>query len=273
MKNRSLIIVFIFMILLCSGCNNTNKKETIEDIKFEENEDIKVLKEEMSIDEMKDFFLTSIQNIKFHYGEVTYQWRDGKPYDVKSSMYKAYVFFDQNDSSIYVMDNYWNDDYFESISEKELLNYSIDDIKSNEQLKYDYCSLENYEVVKVDDVLYLNVTGQTNDEYLPTCIFQIPESGKYVYAKVSLLFSENLYYDYDLARAETNKIYDNEKSKEAKKKPEIGMTASEVKSTLWGSPDKINTYESSYGIKEQWVYRTHGYVYFENGKVTSISER
>lgn len=54
-------------------------------------------------------------------------------------------------------------------------------------------------------------------------------------------------------------------------KPKIGMTAQEVRNSSWGSPKKINTDTYSWGTKEQWVY-DNGYIYFENGIVTSISE-
>lgn len=57
-----------------------------------------------------------------------------------------------------------------------------------------------------------------------------------------------------------------------KQEPTIGMTASQVKASTWGSPRKINKDTYSWGTTEQWVY-SRGYIYFENGKVTSISER
>lgn len=59
----------------------------------------------------------------------------------------------------------------------------------------------------------------------------------------------------------------------SKKEPKIGMSAEEVKKTKWGYPDKINKDTYAWGTTEQWVYSGKGYVYFENGVVTSISER
>jgi hypothetical protein len=55
--------------------------------------------------------------------------------------------------------------------------------------------------------------------------------------------------------------------------PKIGMTSSEVEKTSWGTPDKKNKNTYSWGTTEQWVYNKYGYVYFENGIVTSVSER
>ena len=74
------------------------------------------------------------------------------------------------------------------------------------------------------------------------------------------------------------KEYKEKKEKKAKedaiksKKPSIGMTKSQVLDGAWGEPNKINKDTYSWGIQEQWVY-DNGYVYFENGIVTSVSER
>lgn len=55
--------------------------------------------------------------------------------------------------------------------------------------------------------------------------------------------------------------------------PKVGMTANEVKNSTWGTPDKINKDTYSWGTTEQWVYNNLGYVYLENGIVTSVSQR
>lgn len=57
------------------------------------------------------------------------------------------------------------------------------------------------------------------------------------------------------------------------KDPKIGMNKKEIESSTWGYPDKKNSDTYSWGTREQWVYKNKGYIYFENGKVTSISER
>lgn len=54
--------------------------------------------------------------------------------------------------------------------------------------------------------------------------------------------------------------------------PKIGMSASEVRNSMWGSPNKINKTTTSYGTKEQWVYGSGKYIYLENGIVTAIQE-
>lgn len=57
-----------------------------------------------------------------------------------------------------------------------------------------------------------------------------------------------------------------------KERPSIGMTAAEVKKSSWGYPEKINTTETEYGTREQWVYSDNRYVYLEDGIVTAIQD-
>lgn len=57
-----------------------------------------------------------------------------------------------------------------------------------------------------------------------------------------------------------------------RKEPSIGMTADEVKLSTWGEPTTINRTTTEYGVSEQWVYGTKGYIYLENGIVTAIQD-
>lgn len=79
------------------------------------------------------------------------------------------------------------------------------------------------------------------------------------------------YYNNCYVQYTNNKEEEYEENKP--KEPEIGMTATEVKKSTWGEPDKINKDTYSWGTTEQWIYESKGYIYFKNGKVTSISER
>lgn len=51
-------------------------------------------------------------------------------------------------------------------------------------------------------------------------------------------------------------------------KVQIGMTKLEAELS-WGKPNDINKSTGSWGVHEQWVY-DDSYLYFENGKLTSI---
>ena len=76
-----------------------------------------------------------------------------------------------------------------------------------------------------------------------------------------LLGNENNTYYY-----ESNDINFPQKLKQ----PSIGMTKSEAENSTWGRPNKINKTTTAYGTHEQWVYGNGKYLYFDNGKLTSI---
>jgi hypothetical protein len=60
---------------------------------------------------------------------------------------------------------------------------------------------------------------------------------------------------------------------ELAKKPSarIGMTAKQVREkTNWGVPNSVNTTMVSGHVHEQWVYDENQYLYFDNGRLTSI---
>ena len=48
------------------------------------------------------------------------------------------------------------------------------------------------------------------------------------------------------------------------------MSKQDVLDSSWGKPTKINKSVYSWGTHEQWVYPNDNYLYFENGKLTSI---
>lgn len=64
-------------------------------------------------------------------------------------------------------------------------------------------------------------------------------------------------------------------AKKLAKKPNaaIGMSKSQVRNkTNWGEPKYINTTTNKYGTHEQWVYDDYQYLYFDNGKLTTIQQ-
>ena len=50
----------------------------------------------------------------------------------------------------------------------------------------------------------------------------------------------------------------------------IGMSHEDVFASSWGRPQSVNNTTTRYGLHEQWVYGGHNYLYFENGKLTTI---
>jgi hypothetical protein len=78
----------------------------------------------------------------------------------------------------------------------------------------------------------------------------------------------------DLKIAELEKesaaIAKREKIKKKKEGVRIGMSQQDVLDSSWGKPTKINTTTRASGVREQWVYGSGNYLYFENGTLTSI---
>jgi hypothetical protein len=51
----------------------------------------------------------------------------------------------------------------------------------------------------------------------------------------------------------------------------IGMTSSDVlNKSNWGRPESINRTTTSAGSREQWIYGSRNYLYFNNGILTAI---
>ncbi len=68
------------------------------------------------------------------------------------------------------------------------------------------------------------------------------------------------------------KISDSTEVPEEKVEPAIGMTGAEVYASTWGAPQKVNATTTAAGKQEQWVY-DDGYIYLDNGIVTTIQEK
>lgn len=112
----------------------------------------------------------------------------------------------------------------------------------------------------------------TTKDYLGREIFLVRHNG--VEGFVSGYYVTNTFY---LRNEDPAITAQKEKAKAASAKKEcerrggvkIGMTADEVKASCWGNPARVNQTITARGKHEQWVYRS-GYVYLENGTVTSI---
>lgn len=129
-------------------------------------------------------------------------------------------------------------------------------------------SLDNYEIrLNYYDNGHLSIYGpfpqQLNDDGKAT----FPSTQNYyTQLETSLTISQNE-YDNAIAKQEAQKKAQKELRESP---PKIGMTTDQVTQSAWGYPNKKNIDTYSWGTTEQWVY-SKGYVYFENGIVTSIS--
>jgi hypothetical protein len=70
-------------------------------------------------------------------------------------------------------------------------------------------------------------------------------------------------------QAEKKKMIAAEAARRRKQGVSIGMTQEEVLQSSWGRPRRVNRTTYSFGTHEQWVY-DGGYLYFENGVLTTI---
>ncbi len=148
-----------------------------------------------------------------------------------------------------------------------------------------------------------NYTGKISKKRCTTSKIAVVHNGKVDYILSAGIFSGCIYYEiYDAREGNNIRLYSKqgladykeavkqykenlEKEKEEEKSsqeeesfqesiekpnPQIGMTASEVEASSWGKPVRKNITEYPWGKREQWVYSIHKYIYFENGRVTSI---
>lgn len=53
----------------------------------------------------------------------------------------------------------------------------------------------------------------------------------------------------------------------------VGMTPQEVRRSSWGRPRAINADRYAGTVREQWVYGEGFYLYFRDGRLTTISTR
>lgn len=76
---------------------------------------------------------------------------------------------------------------------------------------------------------------------------------------------------FEQQRKEKEKEKEKQKKQSSKQGVRLGMTTKEViEKTSWGKPKSVNKTTNQNGVHEQWVYGDGNYLYFDNGKLTSI---
>lgn len=136
-------------------------------------------------------------------------------------------------------------------------------------------SIDNDDIDIIEKYIPLIVYAvEYGDEFYPVkLLFEDVEGNKF-YKKVT--FDEKSYSEYEFkllfSLSDIRKQYPNINnftwSLIKKGNVRIGMSEKECELS-WGEPNDINTTSGSWGIHEQWVY-DDSYLYFENGKLTSI---
>ena len=221
--------------------------------------------------ELKDYkdSNTKIQEIKYNYAKyLTSRNESQKAMNIYKELgnYKDSQEQYSNLYNTHKFDGYWSGDEKSEDNWKTgfyiwIVNgttcYNIYDTKTQKKAHSRYeCKIENdkliiYRIISKDDPMYTfnNVNGELVTSY-----------DKYGTGRISTLTLSKKSDDTTLPSSKTIR------------EPSIGMTPEEVKASTWGSPTKINKSTYSWGTTEQWVYPSYKYIYFKNGKVTSISE-
>lgn len=103
----------------------------------------------------------------------------------------------------------------------------------------------------------------------------IPKGSDHDQAQDALKKLEDLgkaYYAQELAAKQVaeEKAHKADLVKRKREGVQVGMTAQEALWSSWGKPNHVNRTTTANGVREQWVYDGGGYLYFENGTLTSI---
>lgn len=139
-------------------------------------------------------------------------------------------------------------------------------------------------VIKNEELNFISESSIKDRNYrdINTFVFDFDEKGnlvvsnQYSQPRYNISFDKNGVLEISSVSDDTEtrtyvKVSDSTEVPEEILEPAIGMTESEVYSSTWGTPEKINKTETVNGIHEQWVYE-NGYIYFDNGYVTSIQK-
>lgn len=75
------------------------------------------------------------------------------------------------------------------------------------------------------------------------------------------------------ARKKQEKEMLADKARRKKEGVSLGMPQEEVLMSSWGKPERINVTTTASRRREQWVYGSGNYLYFEDGVLTSVQTR
>lgn len=302
MKNK-IIISAIFMgilSILLTGCslnknnnsnlNNPEKFDTLAQAldyyyNLYNNETNNTSKKKL-MNKLKKYVLKDINGKYYNFGTTLF--------DKKS--YNRFIYI-KNKDEVYIIPFFEEDisiDKLDTIDNLEQYKYKIIDVetKQNDGKYHKYKSAK----VKFQSYLWADkINDNTNEyykyieleyysdnsDYTMTGYFaeEITDNDDLTSSKCNNIQGYSCYTKYYRSKGEVKSKEEKEQEERNKKEqikdsiPQVGMSASEVEQTKWGFPDKINKDTYSWGTTEQWVYEDYGYVYFKNGKVTSVSER
>ncbi len=171
----------------------------------------------------------------------------------------GFIAYEDNGQTFYDY-AYFNDDAMSHLNGIEKSSSSGKCVYT--ESRYLFFSNELHGIIEATDGMeYVSISVEETENIL--------SKGRNFY-EILNYYRDEYWFNINIERQE--KETENNQSEDPKNaKPSIGMTKDQVLNGAWGAPDRKNIDEFAWGTHEQWVYDNLGYVYFENGIVTSIS--
>ena len=298
-KKLLIIIAVIIGILICfyikeatmTTLQRINKAKTFDEIVVFGNRfsDLSTEEEQALSNKAKEYMIDGYKiNGIYYYNEYFVPGTGGEK-SYGEHLNEKVVIYMNNEKEIYVVPmgndkNINNDNLGEILNLENIDNYkySIDNWEAYDSSWNSGYSHITLDVTNVKNKCSLNLC-YAKDNFFVEIYGDTPNNkDKSLNNRENMPFSGKYYNDekksLEIAKADYEKLHGKITENRVKNSqlkhsiPKIGMTSSEVERTKWGIPYKINKSTYSWGTTEQWVYDDYGYVYFENGIVTSISE-
>lgn len=251
----AVIMVMVLMIKALSGGNHDNAEsdntateetqniELTEEIKVDNAEEVSNISKENSSE-----FDEAVDDNSAHVEDPTYY---GGGYE-GSTYYIEVTMFTSMESDCYGTVSYFDNEGNENL----YYLYSDYDAYNDWGYEYDYLFTFND---KDDVIFYLGMKNTSNGVTMDLMTLRATMD------TLTMIWHRDPVEPYEISEL------DFDSSASHKLSPEIGMTKDEVLNSAWGSPDNKSTSSYSWGTREQWCYKSKGYVYFENGIVDCIS--
>ena len=312
MKSKKWIVILCGLSILVGLCACTPKESLVEKasmIKTEELVDALAqfydLLDNAETEEEKEQINALMQEYVLADFEGYYYYREAHPYvEERSILEDDRVIYVKSKDEVYIVPYSENEmktmgltlEDFPNIENSEMYKYRITNAEISRSGSYYYSSMcleSTYINGKGDD--YFNAIEVSYggaiiyglyQEYNFNGYFvdQTNENGKFMEENAIDISAYREYFRTEERALETVEFvakenaeywsnYETEQEELKKSEPKIGMSKSEVERCAWGYPDDKNIDEYEWGTTEQWVYDGKGYVYFENGVVTSIQHR
>ena len=282
MQKKSLLYLFLFFISFSLlGCGKSNENSTQESIAASVSETLTEFTADTVNPENKAETATSSTFVNSAKGQIIIP-------DLPNSFVECTKYIGKDISELGIDTEQWNFDAYTQDVGKSSLYGNTGTVSI--QLGWDDATITNV-TLRLDDGEYIQGENYTNISNEVEKLFGEPVpisdgitnyQGKTEYSfrllrnGAGIAWNTENQEEFDKSNPQnSDSDIQTAITEEAKRSPEIGMTADEVKNSTWGEPSDINKTTTKYGVREQWVYRSSSktkYIYFEDGIVTTIQE-